>query len=170
MLIGYARVSNADGSQSLAVPRDALQAAGVDAGHVYHDVASGVRDDRPGLDSEMVAAASGTPVLAVAFRGRNAGASRFPTGEAAFPRLRESCCTVARRHQGPKQTARDSLSDSLRTGRYSFFTDACGILGCRIYKQYSTVGRWRTYRGWRSTETTTGSISSIRSASERTYR
>ena len=30
---------------------DALQAAGVDAGHVYHDVASGVRDDRPGLDS-----------------------------------------------------------------------------------------------------------------------
>ena len=30
---------------------DALQASGVDAGHVYHDFASGVRDDRPGLDS-----------------------------------------------------------------------------------------------------------------------
>ena len=29
----------------------ALRAAGVDAGHVYHDFASGVRDDRPGLDS-----------------------------------------------------------------------------------------------------------------------
>ena len=29
----------------------ALQAAGIDAGYVYHDVASGVRDDRPGLDS-----------------------------------------------------------------------------------------------------------------------
>ena len=27
------------------------RAAGVDAGHVYHDFASGVRDDRPGLDS-----------------------------------------------------------------------------------------------------------------------
>ena len=51
MLIGYARVSKADGSQSLDLQRDALQAAGVDAGHVYHDVASGVRDDRPGLDS-----------------------------------------------------------------------------------------------------------------------
>ena len=51
MLIGYARVSKADGSQSLDLPRDALQDAGVDAGHVYHDVASGVRDDRPGLDS-----------------------------------------------------------------------------------------------------------------------
>ena len=50
MLIGYARVSKADGSQSLALQRDALQAAGVDAGHVYQDVASGVRDDRLGLD------------------------------------------------------------------------------------------------------------------------
>ena len=51
MLIGYARVSKADGSQSLDLQRDALRAAGVDAGHVYHDCASGVRDDRPGLDS-----------------------------------------------------------------------------------------------------------------------
>ena len=51
MLIGYARVSKADGSQSLDLQRDALQAAGVDGGHVYHDFASGVRDDRPGLDS-----------------------------------------------------------------------------------------------------------------------
>ena len=51
MLIGYARVSKADGSQSLDLQRDALRAEGVDAGNVYHDVASGVRDDRPGLDS-----------------------------------------------------------------------------------------------------------------------
>ena len=51
MLIGYARVSKADGSQTLDLQRVALQVAGVDAGHVYHDFASGVRDDRPGLDS-----------------------------------------------------------------------------------------------------------------------
>ena len=51
MRIGYARVSKADGSQSLDLQCDALRAAGVDAGHVYHDVASGVRDDRRGLDS-----------------------------------------------------------------------------------------------------------------------
>ena len=51
VLIGYARVSKADGSQSLDLQRVALQAAGVDAVHVYHDFASGVRDDRPGLDS-----------------------------------------------------------------------------------------------------------------------
>ena len=41
MLIGYTRVSKADGSQSLDLQRDALQAAGVDVGHVYHDVAAG---------------------------------------------------------------------------------------------------------------------------------
>ena len=59
MLIGYARVSKADGSQSLDLQRDALQAAGVDAGHVYHDFASGVRDDRPGLDSCLRALRTG---------------------------------------------------------------------------------------------------------------
>ena len=41
MLIGDTRVSKADGSQSLELQRDALQAAGGDAGHVYHAVASG---------------------------------------------------------------------------------------------------------------------------------
>ena len=52
MLIGYARVSKTDGSQSLDLQRDALQAAGIDdAANLYHDLASGVRDDRPGLDS-----------------------------------------------------------------------------------------------------------------------
>ena len=50
MLIGYARVSKSDGSQSLDLQRDALTAAGVDPQHVYDDLASGVRDDRPGLE------------------------------------------------------------------------------------------------------------------------
>ena len=36
-LIGDARVSKADSSQLLDLQRDALPAAGVDAGHVYHD-------------------------------------------------------------------------------------------------------------------------------------
>ena len=52
MLIGYARVSKTDGSQSLDLQRDALRAAGVDdAVNLYPDLASGVRDDRPGLDN-----------------------------------------------------------------------------------------------------------------------
>ena len=51
MLIGYVRVSKADGSQSLDLQRDALIAAGVDPQNLYDDFASGVRDDRPGLEN-----------------------------------------------------------------------------------------------------------------------
>jgi DNA invertase Pin-like site-specific DNA recombinase len=51
MLIGYARVSKADGSQSLDLQRDALLAAGVGEEQIYSDKASGKRDDRPGLDA-----------------------------------------------------------------------------------------------------------------------
>lgn len=49
MLIGYARVSKSDGSQVLDLQRDALLVAGVTLDHLYHDEASGKRDDRPGL-------------------------------------------------------------------------------------------------------------------------
>ena len=49
MLIGYMRVSKADGSQALDMQRDALQAAGVQTEHVYEDLASGSLDARPGL-------------------------------------------------------------------------------------------------------------------------
>ena len=49
MLIGYVRVSKADGSQTLAPQRDALLAAGVEPERLYQDLASGRRDDRPGL-------------------------------------------------------------------------------------------------------------------------
>jgi DNA invertase Pin-like site-specific DNA recombinase len=49
MLIGYARVSKADGSQSLDLQHDALRAAGVELNNIYEDRASGSRDDRPGL-------------------------------------------------------------------------------------------------------------------------
>ncbi len=50
MLIGYARVSKADGSQSLDLQRDALVAAGVEERRIYTDHASGKKDERPGLD------------------------------------------------------------------------------------------------------------------------
>ena len=49
MLIGYMRVSKADGSQSTNLQRDALVVAGVDLKHLYEDQASGKREDRPGL-------------------------------------------------------------------------------------------------------------------------
>ncbi len=49
MLIGYMRVSKADGSQTNDLQRDTLIAAGVDAVHLYEDRALGKREDRPGL-------------------------------------------------------------------------------------------------------------------------
>ncbi len=49
MLVGYARVSKADGSQVLDLQRDALLDAGVPPERIYHDEASGKREDRPGL-------------------------------------------------------------------------------------------------------------------------
>ena len=59
MLIGYARVSKADGSQSLDLQCDALIAAGVDARQIYSDHASGKRDERPGLKACLKALREG---------------------------------------------------------------------------------------------------------------
>ena len=55
MLIGYARVSKADGSQLLDLQRDALLEAGVAEGRIYEDRASGRKDYRPGLDAYLKA-------------------------------------------------------------------------------------------------------------------
>lgn len=49
-LIGYVRVSKADGTQNLDLQRDALVASGVEPAMIYEDRASGKRDDRPGLE------------------------------------------------------------------------------------------------------------------------
>ena len=51
MLIGYARVSKADGSQLLDLQRDALLGTGIAEERIYEDRASGRRDHRPGLDA-----------------------------------------------------------------------------------------------------------------------
>src|SRR3954447_20279312 len=59
MLIGYRRVSKADGSQVLDLQRDALQAAGIDSEHVYEDLASGSLDARPGLTACLKALRKG---------------------------------------------------------------------------------------------------------------
>src|SRR6202011_2242587 len=55
MLIGYMRVSKADGSQSTDLQRDALRAAGVATRRLYEDRASGRLDARPGLDAALKA-------------------------------------------------------------------------------------------------------------------
>ena len=63
MLIGYMRVSKADGSQSTQLQRDALIAAGVNPEHLYEDLASGRRDDRPGLTGCLKALREGDTLL-----------------------------------------------------------------------------------------------------------
>lgn len=63
MLVGYMRVSKADGSQVTDLQRDALFAAGVDARHIYEDAASGKRDDRPGLAACLKASREGDTLV-----------------------------------------------------------------------------------------------------------
>ena len=63
MLIGYMRVSKADGSQVLDMQRDALLAAGIDAEHMYEDLASGSLNTRPGLINCLKALRAGDTLL-----------------------------------------------------------------------------------------------------------
>ena len=51
MLVGYMRVSKADGSQATDLQRDALLAAGIEPAQLYEDKASGKKEDRPALVS-----------------------------------------------------------------------------------------------------------------------
>lgn len=63
MLVGYVRVSKADGSQVTHLQRDALLVAGVDPQHIYEDTASGKRDDRPGLAACLKALRAGDRLI-----------------------------------------------------------------------------------------------------------
>ena len=63
MLVGYMRVSKADGSQSLDLQRDALRAAGIEERHIYEDRASGQSEARPGLDALRKALRSGDTLV-----------------------------------------------------------------------------------------------------------
>lgn len=63
MNIGYARVSKADGSQSLDLQIDALRAAGVADEQIYSDEASGKSADRPGLEACLKALREGDVLL-----------------------------------------------------------------------------------------------------------
>ena len=63
MLIGYARVSKADGSQLLDLQRDALIDAGVAEQRIYEDRASGRKDHRPGLEAGLKALQPGNTLV-----------------------------------------------------------------------------------------------------------
>jgi DNA invertase Pin-like site-specific DNA recombinase len=63
MLIGYARVSKSDGSQLLDLQKDALLQAGVAEEYIYQDLASGRKDDRPGLKACLKALQPGNTLV-----------------------------------------------------------------------------------------------------------
>ena len=63
MLVGYMRVSKADGSQSTDLQRDALLVAGVEGDNFYEDHASGKKDDRPQLAACLKALRKGDTLL-----------------------------------------------------------------------------------------------------------
>ncbi|MDA7742593.1 recombinase family protein, partial [Francisellaceae bacterium] len=63
MLIGYARVSKSDGSQTLDLQNDALEEAGVSSERVYSDTASSRKDARPGLEACLKALQPGNTLV-----------------------------------------------------------------------------------------------------------
>lgn len=63
MLVGYMRVSKTDGTQTTDPQRDALLAAGVEDAQLYSDLASGRKDDRPGLLSCLKALREGDTLV-----------------------------------------------------------------------------------------------------------
>lgn len=63
MLIGYARVSKSDGSQTLDLQKDALNIAGITQERIYEDLASGRYDSRPGLDACLKALRPGDTLV-----------------------------------------------------------------------------------------------------------
>ncbi|MDC0535455.1 recombinase family protein [Francisellaceae bacterium] len=65
MLIGYMRVSKADGSQTTDLQKDALLENGVSENNIYEDHASGKKDDRPGLQSCLKALRASEDTLVV---------------------------------------------------------------------------------------------------------
>src|SRR3989454_3148263 len=63
MLIGYMRVSKSDGTQAVDLQHDALLAAGVAPERLYEDLASGRKDDRPGLRACLKALQPGNTLV-----------------------------------------------------------------------------------------------------------
>ncbi len=57
------RISKSDGSQLLDLQKDALLKAGVDPKYVYQDLASGRKDDRPGLNACIKALQPGNTLV-----------------------------------------------------------------------------------------------------------
>jgi DNA invertase Pin-like site-specific DNA recombinase len=63
MFLGYVRVSKSDGSQVLDLQKDALKEVGIMEERIYEDLASGRKDDRPGLKACLKALQPGNTLV-----------------------------------------------------------------------------------------------------------
>lgn len=63
MLIGYARVSKVNGSQTLDLQLDALERSGVNPVNIYTDMISGKSEERTGLDACLKALREGDTLI-----------------------------------------------------------------------------------------------------------
>jgi DNA invertase Pin-like site-specific DNA recombinase len=62
-LLGEAFISKSDGSQVLDLQKDALREAGVAEERIYEELASGRKDDRPGLTMCLKVLQAGNTLL-----------------------------------------------------------------------------------------------------------
>src|SRR6202453_1904159 len=63
MLVGYVRVSKSDGSQNTDLQKEALLKAGVTEDQIYEDLASGKKENRPGLQHCLKALRQGDTLV-----------------------------------------------------------------------------------------------------------
>lgn len=63
MLVGYVRVSKSDGTQSTDLQKEALLKAGVTEDQIYEDLASGKKENRPGLQHCLKALRQGDTLV-----------------------------------------------------------------------------------------------------------
>jgi hypothetical protein len=121
VLVGYMRVSKADGSQTTELQRDALHAACVGPAHLYNDQASGRRDDRPGLAAACLKALRDGDTLVVRKLdrlGRNTPPSRQHRPRPHRTRSRtQGAHGAGRRDRHDHATGEARIRDLRRAGR-----------------------------------------------------
>ena len=116
-LIGYMRVSKADGSQVLDLQRDALIAAGVTERHIYSDTASGTKDDRPGLAACLQSLREGDTLVVWKLDGSGAISATWSTPCMTSRRRNRLRVSPARARRSTRRRRRQTRLRHLRRTR-----------------------------------------------------
>ena len=117
MLIGYMRVSRADGSQTTDLQQDALLAADVDPSRLYEDLASGRLDSRPVLEAALKALRPGDTLVVWKLRLVMAAMAAPSTRVGDLCRELGICRQTLYRHVGPDGSLRKDGQRLLDSGK-----------------------------------------------------